>query len=227
MRVDRAGRGAGRGRRRTAPRPAMPKRTSLPSSCRRRRAGGAVPGAASLEPRLDDGDADADQSTAITASDRAALPLVADHPAEGAGQGERDDQEQEDLEEVGERVGVLERVRGVGVEEAAAVGAELLDRLLAGDRAARDRPAVAAASTVVTSVGAVEVLDHAAGDEHDRRDERRAAAGCAAIAADRGRPRSCRACRCRGGRGRGSGRRRRRCRPRPTRSSAPPARPSA
>ena len=34
---------------------------------------------------------------------------------------------------------VLERVRRVDVEEAAAVGAELLDHLLRGDRAHRDR----------------------------------------------------------------------------------------
>ena len=70
--------------------------------------------------------------------DRVALALVADHHAEGARQRERDHQQQEDLEQVGQRVRVLERVGGVGVVEAAAVGAELLDRLLAGDRAAGD-----------------------------------------------------------------------------------------
>ena len=43
------------------------------------------------------------------------------------------------LDEVGDRVGVLERMRGVGVEEAAAIGAEHLDGDLRGDRAERDR----------------------------------------------------------------------------------------
>ena len=39
----------------------------------------------------------------------------------------RQQQHGQDLGEVGERGGVLERVRGVGIEEAAAVGAEHLD----------------------------------------------------------------------------------------------------
>ena len=70
--------------------------------------------------------------------DRVALLLAVDHPAEGAGQRERDAGQQEDLDPVGPRGRVLEGMRGVGVEESAAVGAEQLDGLLAGDRAAGD-----------------------------------------------------------------------------------------
>ena len=58
-------------------------------------------------------------------------------------------------------VGILERVGGVDVEEAAAVGAELLDRLLRGDRAARE-----------LGDGAAEGLQHALRDEQDRADDR-------------------------------------------------------
>ena len=65
---------------------------------------------------------------------------------------------------------VLERVRGVGVVEAAAVGAELLDDLLAGDRAAGDR-LLGAAEGGDDLVVQVEVLDRAAGDQEDRADD--------------------------------------------------------
>ena len=47
-----------------------------------------------------------------------------------------DPQDGEHLDEVGDRRGVLERVRRVHIEEAAAVRAELLDSDLAGDGAA-------------------------------------------------------------------------------------------
>ena len=67
--------------------------------------------------------------------------------------------------------GVLERVRRVHVEEPAAVGAELLDGDLAGDRPAGDE-LLGAASTVSAAREAVEVLDHALAHEHDREDER-------------------------------------------------------
>ena len=77
-------------------------------------------------------------------------------------------------QEVGEPVGVLERVRGVGVEEAAAVGAELLDRLLRGDRAAGDRLLVIAVQSsrstgrsIVRCGVAVEVLHHALRHQDD------------------------------------------------------------
>ena len=75
---------------------------------------------------------------------------------------------------------VLERVRGVGVVEAAAVGAELLDDLLAGHRAAGDG-LLAAGQRVDDLVVQVEVLDRAAGDQDDRARSRRSAAGCGCV----------------------------------------------
>ncbi len=47
--------------------------------------------------------------------------------AEGVGEPRRDEQDRQQFHEVRERRRVLERMRGVGVEEAAAVGAQLLD----------------------------------------------------------------------------------------------------
>ena len=67
--------------------------------------------------------------------------------------------------------GVLERVRGVGVVEAAAVGAELLDGLLAGTG-----PPVMVCWPPVErgrrSVPPAKFWISAAGDQHDRADER-------------------------------------------------------
>ena len=54
-------------------------------------------------------------------------------------------------EEVRQRRRVLVRVRRVGVEEAAAVGAEHLDRLLRGDRAHGQRLRVGAQSSITGS----------------------------------------------------------------------------
>jgi hypothetical protein len=50
----------------------------------------------------------------------------------------RDQEDRQHLQEVGDGSGVLVGVRRVGVEEAAAVGAEHLDRQLRGDRAHRE-----------------------------------------------------------------------------------------
>ena len=66
-------------------------------------------------------------------------------------------------------VGVLERHRAVDVEEAAAVGPQLLDRLLRGDRA--EGEGLGAAGDRVEGLGAVEGLDHALGDEDERGEE--------------------------------------------------------
>ncbi len=77
-------------------------------------------------------------STPITAEDRPALPLVADHAAEHVGHRGAEREDRDHLHEVRQRGRVLEGVRGVGVEEAAAIGAEHLDRDLRGDRADRD-----------------------------------------------------------------------------------------
>ena len=61
-------------------------------------------------------------------------------------------------------------MRRVDVEEAAAVGAELLDRLLRGHRAHRDR--LRDARQRVRVEVSAEALDHALGDEHERADQR-------------------------------------------------------
>ena len=82
----------------------------------------------------------------------------------------RDREDREHLDEVGERRRVLERVRGVGVEEAAAVRAQFLDR----SPARRQGPGAmtcAAPSSVVDLGRRVEVLHDALGDEDERADD--------------------------------------------------------
>ncbi len=126
--------------------PAMPKRCSLPSMLPpagarddvRVQAGRVLRGRAV---RLGDvGDRrGAEEHHHHHAVDRVALTAVAGHPPVHEHERRRDDQHEQHLEEVGERRRVLERVRRVDVEEAAAVGAELLDHLLRGHRAHRDR----------------------------------------------------------------------------------------
>ena len=69
---------------------------------------------------------------------RPALPRVPHHLAEGVSQSAGDQEDQEHLEQVRERRRVFERMRGVGVEESAAIGAEHLDRFLRCHRSLRD-----------------------------------------------------------------------------------------
>ncbi len=102
--------------------------------------------------------------------DRVALLVTADHPAEGARERERDGEQECDLEEVRPAGRVLERVRGVRIEEPAAVRAELLDDLLRGNRSARQVLGVAGERRDLGE--AVEVLHHAARDQYDRADDR-------------------------------------------------------
>ena len=71
--------------------------------------------------------------------ERPSLPRVLHHVAERVGQAGAKDEDQEDVHEVREAVRALERVGRVGVEEAAAVRAELLDGHLRRDRTLRDR----------------------------------------------------------------------------------------
>ncbi len=130
-----------------------PKRTSLPSRAP------SGPLAALTSAHVDDGDDEAPERR-HEAEDRPALATVADEQPVGARQREGDDEQQEDLEEVGQGGGVLERVGGVGVEVAAAVGAELLDGLLRGDEAALDD--LRAAGGRRDRRGLREVLDDAA-----------------------------------------------------------------
>ena len=166
----------------------MPKRTSLPSmlppvEAERVERGVAV----ALRPsrRRDAGEEQHDHR----GEDRPALALVADHPAERVGQRRADREDREHLHEVGERGRVLERMRGVGVEEAAAVGAEHLDRFLRGDRAQRDG-LLGALQRGRVGIGA-ERLRHALRDQEQRGDARRSAAGYTACSGS-DRPRNCR-----------------------------------
>ncbi len=169
--------------------------------------------------RLDDRqrDARAEPEHGHDREHRVALALVLDHPAERERERERDDEDRVELEEVAQLRGVLERVGGVHVEEAAAVGAELLDRDLARDRPARDllrrarRPCARCVKPWVFWITPQATSTIA-------NDERRAAAGSATWCA-RGRPRSCRSCASRPARARGSARPSRPC-PRPRRRSS-------
>ena len=81
---------------------------------------------------------EADEQQRHGGEDRPALARVAHHAAEGVAQRGGDQEDRQHLQEIGERRGVLERVRRVGVEEAAAVGAQFLDRLLRSDRPQSD-----------------------------------------------------------------------------------------
>ena len=93
-------------------------------------------GAVGFRP-IGDGDA-GDEQHAHHGQDRPALALVADHAAEHVGHGRADQEDRQHLHEVRQRGRVLEGVRGVGIEEAAAIGAQHLDRDLRGHRADRD-----------------------------------------------------------------------------------------
>jgi len=66
------------------------------------------------------------------------LTCVADHLAERAAQSGRDQQDRQHLQEIGQRRGVLKRVATVGIEEPAAIGAELLDGHLRSGRSNGD-----------------------------------------------------------------------------------------
>ena len=85
------------------------------------------------------GDEDAcDEDNAHGGEDGPALTLIADHAAEHIGERGADGEDRHDLEQIGERRRILERVRRVGVEEAAAIGAEHLDGNLRRDRSDGD-----------------------------------------------------------------------------------------
>ena len=150
---------------------AWPKRISLPS---RLPADGSTPSAVriglpdGLRP-VDDDDAD-DEKDRHRRQNRASLADVADHAAEGENGGDRDQQQGPDLQHVGPGVGVLERMRRIGVEEAAAVGAELLDDLLARHRP--DGNGLLRPFQRGRVDGAGERLRHAERDEDESEDER-------------------------------------------------------
>src|SRR6185437_2950697 len=75
---------------------------------------------------IGDGDA-GDEQHAHDGEDRPALALVADHPTEHVGHGRADREDQDHLQKIRQRCRVLEGMRGVGIEEAATIGAEHLD----------------------------------------------------------------------------------------------------
>ncbi len=63
-----------------------------------------------------------------------ALARVTDHAAECVSQRGGNQDEAQHLEEIRQRSGILVRVSGVGIQEAAAVGSEFLDRFLGSHR---------------------------------------------------------------------------------------------
>ncbi len=109
--------------------------------------------------------------TAITASTAQPWRWSPTMPAEHVGQRRADREDQHHLDEVGERVGVFERMGRVGVEEASAVGAQHLDDFLGSHRALGDHSAWRPRSVVAFGVGA-EVLGHALPDEEQPDDDR-------------------------------------------------------
>ena len=117
--------------------PAMPKRTSFPSMlilCTPSLATSGLPllSAHCRTPKA------ANQDEEHHSQQHPPLAGVPHHDAEGVGQGAGNQQDQQDLDKVGERCRVFKGMGRVGVEEAAAVGAQFLDRFLGGDRPHRD-----------------------------------------------------------------------------------------
>ena len=201
----------------------MPKRTSLPSMLPPVRPSALKRVVAVRFGPVADGDA-GDEQHAHHGKDRPALALVADHAAEHVGERRADREDRDHLHEVRQRGRVLERMRGVGVEEAAAIGAEHLDRDLRGDRADRDG-LLGAFERGRIDIGA-ERLRHALPDQEQRVDDadrqqdvERAAGDIDPEIADRLASRRARS--------RGSARPRARCRSPPTGSSGASGRASA
>src|SRR5208282_5006154 len=79
-----------------------------------------------------------DKENAHDGEDGPALALITDHAAEHVGQRRAERKDRDHLHVIRQSGRVLERMRGIGVEETAAVGAEHLDHDLRGDRAYRD-----------------------------------------------------------------------------------------
>ena len=112
--------------------------------------------------RIGDGDA-RDEQRGHRTKEGPALLLAAGHAPVQVGERAGDGEDQQELEEVAERGRVLERVSAVGVEEAAAVGAQLLDGLLRGDRP-QGQELLRALEGGDLAIGG-EILDHALPDE--------------------------------------------------------------
>ena len=193
----------------------MPKRTSLPSMLppdepqriKRRGAVGFGP--------IGDGDA-GNKQHAHDGEDRPALPLIADHAAEHVGQRRADREDRQHLHEIGQRRRILERMGRIGVEEAAAIGAEHLDRDLRRHGANRDG-LLGAFERRRLDIGA-ERLRHALPDQEQRVDDadrqQHIERACGSH-----RPRNCRRSAPRRAKSRGSGRPPAQCRSQPTGNS--------
>ena len=100
------------------------------------------------------------------------MPTIPDESSERSGEADRNQQDRQDLDDIAQRGGVLERVRRVGSQDPATVGAEFLDRFLGrdGGQCIGDRIAVEAGGGET----AVERLDHslAQQDQGDHEGER-------------------------------------------------------
>ena len=93
----------------------------------------------------------ADEDDGHRGEDRPGLAGIADQPAEGEDDGRGEHEHLPDLEGAGERGRVLEGMRSIGVEEAAAVGAQQLDGDLRGDGPDRERPALRLPAVVASA----------------------------------------------------------------------------
>ena len=120
--------------------------------------------------------------------DGPAVALRAGHAAERVGESGAEREHHHDLHEIGERRGIFEWMRAIGVEEAAAVGAENLDGFLRSDGALGDhligdglRTGLAARVRAgnrlridkLRGVVGPEILDHALRDKHEGDDQAR------------------------------------------------------
>ena len=101
--------------------------------------------------------------------ERPALPLTHDHGTERISQRGRDQQHAQDMQRVGQRGGVFERMRGIHGVETAAIGAQMLDAFKAGDRA-NDKLLLRAFQRGCHGLG-VQRLRHALPDINQRHDE--------------------------------------------------------
>ena len=117
---------------------AMPNRTSLPSILPPAKTQRIQPGCPGCFRPIGDGHA-GDEQNAHDGQDGPALPLIADHATEDIGERGTKDEDRYHMDEVGDRAGVFVGMCGIGIEEAAAIGAEMLDHHLRGDWTLRNR----------------------------------------------------------------------------------------
>ncbi len=100
--------------------------------------------------------------------DRPAVPGRASHLAQGDGERRGNEKDQFDFNEVAEGRGIFKGVPTIGVEEAAAIGAQFLDYLLGSDRALRDD--LGRLPMLPGGHGGIglKVLDHSLADQYRR-----------------------------------------------------------